>query len=48
MSNPTKTYNDYVRANLPSTMTFDSTTVRYDINIIPSSSSRSLIGILNI
>tara|TARA_R110000822_G_scaffold264999_1_gene389021 strand:+ start:202 stop:1275 length:1074 start_codon:yes stop_codon:yes gene_type:complete len=32
MSNPTKIYNDYVRANLPSTMTFDSTTVRYDIN----------------
>ena len=32
MSNPTKIYNDYVRANLPSTMTFDSTTGRYDIN----------------
>jgi hypothetical protein len=32
MSNPTKIYNDYVRANLPSTMTFDSTTDRYDIN----------------
>ena len=32
MSNPTKIYNDYVRANLPSTMTFDTTTDRYDIN----------------
>ena len=32
MTNPTKIYNDYVRANLPSTMTFDSTTDRYDIN----------------
>jgi len=32
MSNPTKIYNDYVRANLPSTMTFDSSTNRYDIN----------------
>ena len=32
MSNPTKIYNDYVRANLPNTMTFNSSTARYNIN----------------
>lgn len=32
MSNPRKIYNDYVRANLPNGITFDSNRNRYDIN----------------
>ena len=32
VDNPTKIYNDYVRANLPNSMSYDTGTDRYDIN----------------
>ena len=32
VDNPTKIYNDYIRANLPNSMSYDTGTDRYDIN----------------